>query len=133
MTVRPPADRDVPAIRRLQSLLAYADPDLVHAAVDGPFRCRVAVEDGSVVGYAVALSGDVTVLSELVVSPDHRRRGHGRALVDAVAGDADRVEATTPADDAPVAFYGSLGFSVAESIADRYADGADALRLVRGE
>lgn len=134
MTVRDPTPADAAPIRSLQSLLAYADPDLVDAALDGPLRCRVATEDGAVVGYAIALPGTQTVLSELVVAPAHRRSGHGRALVTAVAGDADRVVATTPADnDAAVGFYRSLDFAVEERLEAYYGDGTDALRLVRLE
>jgi len=133
VTVREPRPTDAPAIRALQSLLAAADPGLIDTALEGPFRCRVAEADDRVVGYAVALPGRETVLSELAVHPDHRRSGHGRRLVAAVAGDADRVTVTTPVEnDAAVAFYASLGFSVEERLPAYYADDSDALRLVRG-
>ena len=43
MTRQPrPGERSV--LRSLQALLPYADPDLIDAALDGPFRCRVAVD-----------------------------------------------------------------------------------------
>ncbi|WP_051107908.1 mycothiol synthase [Actinomadura atramentaria] len=51
---------------------------------------RVVLEDGAVVGYAhldPAADGE-DASAELVVHPAHRRRGHGRALLDAVRADA---------------------------------------------
>jgi ribosomal-protein-alanine N-acetyltransferase len=129
-----PGDR--PAVHSLQAHLEYADQDLVSAAVDGPFIGLVAEGAGSVVGYAVALGGTETTLSELVVAPDHRRAGHGRALVDAVAAAtaAEVLVVTTPATAGGAReFYASLGFAVDSRIEGHYADGADALRLVRRE
>ncbi|MFT4884649.1 MAG: ribosomal-protein-alanine N-acetyltransferase [Natronomonas sp.] len=136
MTVRPLRSADEPAVRSLQSLLDYADPEIVDAALVGPFVGRVAVVDGSVVGYAIALPGEEATLSELVVAPDHRRGGHGEALVDAIAEatGADRLVVTTPAEnEAATAFYESLDFEVDARLSGFYADGSDALRLVRRE
>ncbi|MEF8806562.1 GNAT family N-acetyltransferase [Natronomonas sp.] len=135
MTVRPLRSTDESAVRSLQSLLEYADPDLVDATLTGPFVGRVAVVDG-VVGYAIALPGEEATLSELVVAPEHRRAGHGEALVDAIAEatDAGRLVVTTPAEnEAAAAFYESLGFEVDARLSGFYADGSDALRLVRRE
>jgi ribosomal-protein-alanine N-acetyltransferase len=134
VTVRRPTARDAAAIRSLQAHLAHPDPDLVGPSVDGPFRCRVAETAGRVVGYAVATPGRPTILLELVVAPDHRRRGHGRALLSAVTGGADRVEArTAAADHDAIGFYTSQGFASADRLPDFYDDGTDALHLVRGE
>jgi len=134
VTVRAPRDEEAPALRSLQSLLAHADPALVDAALEGPFRCRVAVDAGTVVGYAIVLPGAETILSELAVAPAHRRAGHGRALVAAVAGDAERVVVTTPADDEDaIGFYRALGFEVETRLEGFYESGADALRLARRE
>ena len=68
MRLRDAEPRDAAAIRSLQSQLSHPSPALSEAAIDGPFTCRVAVEAGRPVGYAVALSGRPTVLSELVVA-----------------------------------------------------------------
>ena len=136
MTVRPMRPGDEPAVRALQSHLEYADPDLVTAALDGPFLGLVATADVAVVGYAVALPGSETALSELVVAPEYRRCGYGAALVEAVVDRAasDTLVVTTPASETEVhRFYESLGFAVDERLAGFYADGADALRLVRRE
>lgn len=47
--------------------------------------------DGTLVGYAqVAETGTPDAVAELVVDPGHRRRGHGRALLDAVLAEGAR-------------------------------------------
>lgn len=127
---------DESAVRSLQSTLDYADPQLIDAALDGPFVGRVAVREGSVVGYAIALPGEETTLSELVVAADSRRHGYGRTLVDAVAdaSGAERTVVTTPAENETAErFYRAIGFAVSERLPEFYADGTAALRLVRGE
>lgn len=134
MTVRPPEPDDASAIRSLQTHLAYPAPELVDAALDGPFRVRVATDGGRVVGYAIALPGRPTVLAELVVAQGHRRAGHASALLEAVTDGPGPVEVTTPVDnDAAIAFYEARGFEVEKRCPDYYDDGSDALRLVRGE
>ena len=136
MTVRPMRPADEPAVRSLQRHLEYADPELVTAALEGPFLGLVAETDGLVVGYAIAFPGRETTLSELVVAPDRRRSGHGRALVEAIsaAGSGDALVVTTPvAETEARRFYEALGFEVEERIAGFYDDGGDALRLVRRE
>ncbi|WP_178917998.1 N-acetyltransferase [Natronomonas gomsonensis] len=134
--IRPIVPADESAVRSLQSNLSYADSQLIDAAIDGPFVGRVAVHEGSVVGYAIALPGEETTLSELVVAADFRRHGYGRALVDAIAevSGADRTVVTTPAEnEGAERFYRAIGFAVRERLPSFYADGTDALRLVRGE
>lgn len=143
MTVRPIRPGDESAVRSLQSLLAYPDPDLPAAAIDGPYVGRVALESVSgdaagteVVGYAISLPGQEATLSELAVAPDSRRSGVGRTLVDAIgyAAGADRLFVATPVDDEDArAFYESLGFTVDGRVDAFYADGTAALRLVRSE
>ena len=47
--------------------------------------------DGTLVGYAqVAGAGTPDAVAELVVDPSHRRRGHGRALLDAALAEGTR-------------------------------------------
>jgi ribosomal-protein-alanine N-acetyltransferase len=120
----------------LQSRLEYADPKLPSAAIDGPFVGTVAVERGRVVGYAIAFPGAEATLAELVVHPNYRRRGHGRALVDAIETTTDpkRLVVTTPAGNrGSHRFYESLGFAAAGRLRGFYGDGTDALRFVLGE
>lgn len=143
MTVRPIRPGDEAAVRALQSVLEYADPDLPAAAIDGPYVGRVALEAGTgggaepeVVGYAIALPGPEATLSELAVAPDSRRSGIGRTLVDAIgyAAGAERLFVATPVDAEDAhAFYESLGFAVDGRVESFYADGTAALRLVRSE
>lgn len=148
---------DAPVVRTLQGLLTYADPDLVDAAIAdaGVFVGRVAVDPGGthrigldghrgqadlVVGYAVAFpasgTADRATISELAVAPGHRRRGHGRALVEAVAEatDASALGVATPAEnETALRFYRELGFERVARLEGFYRDGTDALRLVRRE
>lgn len=128
-----PADRA--PVTTIQEQLEHADPELVDRAIDGPFLGLVAVVDGRVVGYAVALPGPSVALSELAVVPEARRHGHGRALVESLSGtDTDRIVVTTPVEArAARAFYGALGFERAAVLDEFYADGGDALRLTRRE
>lgn len=134
--IRPMTAADAPAVRSLQTHLKYADPDLVEAAVGGPFYGRVAVEGGVPVGYAIVFPGRPATLSELAVASGSRRRGYGRALVEAAeaAVGAASIEVTTPADDAAARrFYTAIGFEPDGRVPGFYADGADASRLVRRE
>lgn len=126
---------DASAVRSLQRRLAHADPDIVDAAVSGPFRGFVAVK-GAVVGYAIAFPGTPTTLSELVVAPGSRRQGHGSALLErvATATDPERIVVSTPVgNEAAREFYTESGFEVDATIEGFYDDGTDALRLLRFE
>lgn len=126
---------DRPAVRALQKRLSYADPDLVDTAVSGLFAGAVAVESGRILGYAIALPGPTTTISELVVRPDARRQGRGRALVESLSPvETDRLVVMTPVDNEPaVRFYEQLGFEHDGRTAGFYADGTDALCLTRRE
>lgn len=129
-----PSDR--PTVRALQRELAYAGPELVDAAIDGPFVGIVAHRGDRVVGYAIAFPGRPATLSELVVAPDSRRAGHGRALVESVVStvEADRVLVATPVgNEAAKEFYTALGFDPDGIRSGFYADGTDALGFRRRE
>lgn len=70
--------------------------------------------DGRPVGYVLVIGEGDAHLAELVVHPDHRRRGHGRALVEAVIdrqAPGTRVTLAVAADNDPArSLYESVGF-----------------------
>ena len=93
-------DRTASELRALWQRAADADGV---AAVSEAFRLAVGpprdgvvhllrhAGDGTLVGYAqVAATGTPDAVAEVVVDPPHRRRGHGRALLDAVLDEGAR-------------------------------------------
>lgn len=127
--IRPARADDAAAVAALQSYLDAPSPRLL-AAVGALGTCLVAVAAGDErdragpaatpntaggpVGYVLVIGEGDTHLAELVVHPDHRREGHGRALVDAVIdGQAPgtRVTLAVAADNDPArSLYESAGF-----------------------
>lgn len=93
--------------------------DLVHAVdrlAGDPEGTVVALEGDRIVGYCTPRHDDLTV------HPDHRRRGHGRRLVDAArklvrSRGLDRLILYGPADHPPAAgFIAALGFTYHSSL-----------------
>jgi ribosomal-protein-alanine N-acetyltransferase len=95
-------------------------------------------------GYVLfTADGESVYVAELAVAPGHRRRGHGRRLLAAVAArhpDHERLQLTTRVDNEDArAFYASLGFREAERLHDHYGrdgtgrdgDPTDGLLLVQ--
>ena len=126
--IRPVRADDAAEIAALQSYLAGPSPRLL-ATAGALGTCLVAVggadaradptgppdADGRPVGYALVIGDGDTHLAELVVHPDHRREGHGRALVDAVVArqaPGTRVTLAVAADNDPArSLYDSAGFA----------------------
>ena len=127
--IRPARTDDAAAIAALQSRLDAPSPRLL-AAVGALGTCLVAVvagaeygragsaavpdATGDPVGYVLVIGDGDTHLAELVVHPDHRREGHGRALVNAVVADqapGTRVTLAVAVDNNPArSLYESAGF-----------------------
>ncbi|KAB7515916.1 GNAT family N-acetyltransferase [Halosegnis rubeus] len=134
--IRPARPADKPAVRALQSLLNHRAPALLEAAFDaGAGDVVVATNEGSVVGYALAVPGDETVyLAELAVAPGVRREGYGRRLVASLSDDYDEFDqlrvTVAAGDDGARAFYTACGFWELDRIEDRF-DGEDGLLLLR--
>jgi len=122
--IRPARATDAATLASLQSHLAAPSPRLLatYAAVG---MCLVSVGDASdtgvapapdaaPVGYVLAIGDTDTHVAELVVHPDHRRDGRGRALLRAVVArrdPGDRVTLTVAADNDPArSLYESVGF-----------------------
>jgi GNAT superfamily N-acetyltransferase len=102
--IRPAQPADSPAIYRLILALAEYEqmsqhvvhaPERLHEHLFGPSPCveaLVAEEDGQVVGFALYYHNYSTFLAQpgiyledLFVLPEHRGRGHGKALLQEMA------------------------------------------------
>lgn len=153
MPIRTVRQRDGNRLRTLQSLLAEPAPELLSAALlattaeaggqetctpvdpvvsaGQSFTLAVSVTDsGRVVGYVLALTGSGTHIAELVVAPDYRRAGRGRALLETVIeSDPPPVTVHVAAgNDAARRLYETVGFSVANRTAEQF-DETDGLTL----
>jgi len=122
--VEDPAPYPVPPAHMRRTLAALRD--------DASRGVAVVLEiDGIVCGYALLISswsnekgGRVCTIDEFYVAPAHRGRGHGTALIEQLAANADRwlpgVVAlsleVTPANRRARALYERLGFHAANAL-----------------
>jgi ribosomal protein S18 acetylase RimI-like enzyme len=148
MEIKPlePADRE--ALERFLARVPEGDrtffkedveaPEVVDAWTrPGPARA-LAVEDGDVVGYVavVPLHGWSSHVGEVrvIVDPEHRGRGIGRALarravMEAVELDLSKMVVEVVADQEPtIAMFRSLGFDPEALLTDHVRDQSGSLR-----
>jgi L-amino acid N-acyltransferase YncA len=145
MEIRPVAPGDREALARFAGRVPEADrtffkedAEAIDAWIDpGPARA-VAVAGGEVIGYVavVRLHGWSDHVGEVrvIVDPEHRGRGVGRALaqravLEAVALDLRKLVVEVVADQAPtIAMFRALGFDPEALLTDHVRDRSGALR-----
>jgi predicted N-acetyltransferase YhbS len=117
MEIRPIQPGEIEAARRLLAANGWAervaDAEQFRRLVDASQRAVVAVEDGQVVGFVRALCDDISngYIAMVVVADTHRRRGVGRAMLEAVMGDDRNITWVLRASrDGVPPFYEKLGF-----------------------
>lgn len=90
-----------------------ADADRFRRLLERSQRTAVTVVDDQIIGFARALCDDESngYLSMLVVAPEHRRNGVGRALVQHIVGSDPNITWVVRADrEGAAAFFAKLGF-----------------------
>lgn len=117
MRVRPFVPSDLEEVHRLLASSGWSHriPDAQYLArlIAASQRVVVAGIDGRVVGFARAITDGISngYLSMVVVSPDHRRQGVGRALVEAIVQGDDAITWVLRAGrEGADAFFASVGF-----------------------
>lgn len=144
LTLRPGSGNDLPELAALERAGFPSDRawsfGLLRMELGSPHSLLlVAEEDGLVLGYAAfRIVADEAELLRVTVSPEARRRGIARRLVEtglaeAGARGAGRCVLEVRPDNAPaVGLYRTLGFREAGRRPGYYRDGSDALILRRG-
>ncbi len=116
--VRPVAAAEIEALRQLLIDNGWrhrvGSTEQLAELVARSHLALVAVVDGRVAGFVRALGDGLTngYISMLVVAAAERRRGIGRALMQAAMGDNDQITWVLRAarDPSAIAFYERLGF-----------------------
>jgi ribosomal-protein-alanine N-acetyltransferase len=116
----------------------YPSKFLDHLIESEQNRFFVAVENTRVVGYAVASAkGSDGHIVSVAVSPEHRRRRIGTALLSATMqrltseGVRQIHLEVRKGNTTAISFYERMGYKVSSEIKHYYADGEDAWVLVR--
>ena len=123
--LRPATADDLDAISALLTTEGWgprAEPEALARAIDAATRAVVVEDHGEIVGFGRCVTDDVSngYLSMVVVAPDHRRSGIGRAIVAALTGDDPRItwvlRAGHPGSDG---FWEAIGFRRSEIAYER--------------
>lgn len=105
---------DVAALVRLRARCEFADKPIEYVArqVEGSRWIVHAYVAERLVGFARAVSDGVSTayLSSVMVDPDHRRRGIGRAMIERLLADRDGIKFVLHARQGAAAFYAATGF-----------------------
>lgn len=115
--VRDSREVDLPAFARLRERCGFSakPPEFLAAMIEGSrwiAHAHDATGGDRLVGFARAISDGVATayLSTVMVDPDHRRRGVGRALVAQLMRGRDDIKFVLHTRPDAAAFYAALGF-----------------------
>jgi ribosomal protein S18 acetylase RimI-like enzyme len=118
--VRDDRDVDLHAFARLRerSAFSHKPPDFLAALITGSrwiAHAHDPANDDRLVGFARAISDGVATayVSTVMVDPDYRRRGIGRALLQRLMHGRDEIKFVLHTRPDAVAFYAAIGFAPA--------------------
>lgn len=108
-------DVDIQALARLRERCAFAakPAELLTAMIAGSRWIAHANDPaGRLVGFARAISDGVATayLSTVMVDPDYRRRGIGRAMIERLVHGRDGIKFVLHTRKDATAFYAAIGF-----------------------
>lgn len=108
---------DIQAFARLRERCAFSvePPEFLAALIAGSRWIAHAYDpaaDGQLIGFARAISDGIATayLSSVMVAPDYRRRGVGRALVQRIMQGRDAVKFVLHSQHDATPFYAAIGF-----------------------
>jgi N-acetylglutamate synthase-like GNAT family acetyltransferase len=126
MHIRPCSPDDLLAVYQLLTTTGWehriGSLHQLQQLVDASQQAWVAQHDGAVLGFARAITDGLSngYLSMVVVHPQHRGQGMGRALVEAVVGGNDQITWVLRAGrDGARDFFARLGFAPSTDAMER--------------